>query len=234
MILNILASHYVESAKAATESVVDRDRFLVLATGFLNDAERIERLNIFTILIKGNLMLLRKEYDQALVAFRGSLQQNPTFIPALIGCASILFKQKDFKGALERYQTVLRLNPDISPDVRVPIGICFAELGMEDEAIAAFNRAIELDAENINAIVLASVMNANKSKTPSLSTMERNALLANGNQQLLQAFKMNVKHSVVANEMAERFFSKSLYHKVLEIVCLSDENCSDTTMIHIL
>lgn len=52
--------------------------------------------------------------------------------------------KNQFGPALELYQKVLSLKPNIRPDVRVPIGICYYQLGAIQQARGAFGRALKL------------------------------------------------------------------------------------------
>ncbi len=84
-----------------------------------------------------------RELDQVFNNLKAALKSDPNFIPGLIGLAGAYFLRKNFKLALSFYQKVLSIQPDIQPDVRVPIGICFYNLEMESEALLAFERALE-------------------------------------------------------------------------------------------
>eukprot|EP00842_Homolaphlyctis_polyrhiza_P001933 jgi/Hompol1/2740/HPOL_000629-RA len=141
LILNALASRTIEKAKAETNPQVV-EMLWSRATGFLNEAEQLDNMNIATMVAKGTLMLARQQFDQATYPFRSAIQRDHSCIPAYIGLASTLFHKQDYKAALDAYQTVLKLAPDIKPDVRIPIGICFHRLGMEAEARLAFSQVL--------------------------------------------------------------------------------------------
>lgn len=48
---------------------------------------------------------------------------------------------------------VLRLRPDCHPSVRVGIGLCCSKLGQKDKARAAFERALALEPESVEASI---------------------------------------------------------------------------------
>lgn len=85
-----------------------------------------------------------KDLDKVFANYKSALNIDPNFIPALIGLAGVHYQRKNYKASLTFYQKVLTIQPDIVPDVRMPIGICFYKLDMEDEAIIAFQRVLEL------------------------------------------------------------------------------------------
>ena len=70
------------------------------------------------------------------------LQQDPYNIPALYAMIAVMSNNGDVKGCLAHFQTIFKIDPNIQPDIRVPIGICFHNLGMMKEARSAFERAI--------------------------------------------------------------------------------------------
>lgn len=55
---------------------------------------------------------------------------------------TVLNQKGDIKGCLHIYQTIFKIEPELEPDLRLPIGICFNQLGMTKEAKKSFERAI--------------------------------------------------------------------------------------------
>lgn len=115
--------------------------------------------------IKPNSPTEVRDLDQVFNNFKSSLMLDPNFVPALIGLvalknrkshtnfiltshslpqAGMHFRRKNYRLSLEFYQKILMIQPDIDPDVRIPIGICFLKLDMDEEATLAFSRALEL------------------------------------------------------------------------------------------
>ncbi|KAI8919694.1 hypothetical protein BC831DRAFT_480363 [Entophlyctis helioformis] len=213
LILNSLASYRIESAKAQPAGSPEQTQLLSAATQLLNDAERLNSRNPLTIVGKGNLMLARQNTDQALYEFRAALGLDSRFLPALIGVASAHFIKGEYKDALARYQTILRLKPGIQPDVRVPIGICFHRLNMLAEAQAAFKRAVDLNPSNVDAIALLSLMHTNKARLPSTPEIEREQSSALAGSLLAQGFKTKLPNPVIDAQMAERYFARGEYSK---------------------
>nr|KAJ3422192.1 protein required for normal CLN1 and CLN2 G1 cyclin expression [Polyrhizophydium stewartii] len=204
-ILNAMAARSIELAEA---NAAEFDTHTANATSLLNRAESMDRMNLLTIVGKANLMLVRKQLYQAMYSFRGALQQDANYLPALLGLATVEFQKGDYKAALMHYQRVLVLVPDIQPDVRVPIGLTFYHLGMEAEARAAFSRALELNPENVDALALISVMETNKARNPSTPDKDRGEASKKANSLIYGAYSLHRKHAVIFNQMAERFFLK--------------------------
>lgn len=63
---------------------------------------------------------------------------------ALMGKARWLFSKARYDKALECYQEILRKRPDMDPDPRIGIGLCFWMLNFKDDAKIAWERALEL------------------------------------------------------------------------------------------
>ncbi|KAJ8330997.1 hypothetical protein BDV3_002880 [Batrachochytrium dendrobatidis] len=212
LILNTLASHYIEKAKSESDPSI-HDQFIANATQILNDAERLDRMHLYTIVGKANVMLSRNQLDQALYTFRGALNQEPNFLPALIGSSCVHFLKQDFKSALAGYQTILRINPTIKPDVRIPIGICFHRLGMEKKAHAAFLRAVSLNPDNLDALALLSILENNRAISTTATPEEKNTAMTAAGGYLARGYRQNNRHSIIFNLMSDRFFSKGDYGK---------------------
>ncbi|KAH9247786.1 hypothetical protein BASA84_001432 [Batrachochytrium salamandrivorans] len=212
LILNTLASHHIEMAKSQTEST-KHDQLIANATQLLNDAERLDRLDLYTIVGKANIMLARQQLDQALYTFRGALQQDPNFLPALIGSSCTYFQKQDFKSALSGYQTILSINPNIQPDVRISIGVCFHRLGMEKEAHAAFSKAVAINPENINALALLSILEINRAMSITATQEERDSAQIAASEFLARGYHSNDRHPIIFNQMSERLFLRNTLKK---------------------
>ncbi|KAI8901967.1 hypothetical protein BC833DRAFT_575185 [Globomyces pollinis-pini] len=240
LLLNTLAAYYIESAKSLKENEtlpsatsLEEPRsvrdLLDLASRLVNEAERIVRLNKFTFLGKANIHLIKTrlngsdDIEQALSSFRAALSIDPNFVPALIGLASGFFEKGNYRLALGHYQKVLTLKPDITPDPRIPIGICYYKLDMEDHARLAFERAIKLNPKNETATLFLSMLDFNKSQDASISPKEKRKLLKDASARVMSAYKLDPRNGLCAVQMAERFFDKDL-HKANVMATLALKN----------
>ncbi|KAJ3199379.1 hypothetical protein HK099_003195, partial [Clydaea vesicula] len=158
---------------------------------------------------------LENQFKEAHYEFNTVLKDDPNNVPCLLSSASLYFDTKDFSKALEIYQKILTLAPDLKPDVRNSIGHCFYRLGMLEEARYTFCRVLERDENNVEALISLSIMDWNmfKNTTLELSKEEREIYLKNANARLNKAFKLEPTNSVVNITMADRLFKREDYKK---------------------
>ncbi|KAJ3269385.1 protein required for normal CLN1 and CLN2 G1 cyclin expression [Terramyces sp. JEL0728] len=195
---------------------------LIQAAQLLNESEQISRSDKFTLVAKANLICSRikkgltkhdRDLDQALSSYKQALSFDANFVPALIGIASAYFKKEDYKAALNYYQRVLSHLPDINPDVRVPIGLCFYKLSMYTEARLAFERAVEINPSNSNAKLFLAIMDINESKNESIAPAEKKRLEKRSQQGLAEVYKLNPRNGLVLSQLAEVYLKKKDFHK---------------------
>lgn len=120
-------------------------------------------------------------------------------IPALLGKACILFNMESYADAITQYRKALKINPDCPAAVRVGIGMCFARLKKPEQARIAFDRALELDSNNVSALLGCAILELNK-QTPT-------ALQA-GLKLLTEAYKRDKTNAITLNHLADHFFHK--------------------------
>ncbi|KAK6502709.1 hypothetical protein TWF506_003284 [Arthrobotrys conoides] len=151
----------------ATETT--KDHFLQQATTLLNNIGRYEAdhpayniaravyssLKAAVTNVKAeratNLENAHRIYDEALKRANGSN------MVALMGKARWLFSKARYDKALECYQEILRKKPDMDPDPRIGIGLCFWMLNFKDDAKIAWERALELDPDSKVANLLMGI-----------------------------------------------------------------------------
>ncbi|ORY06104.1 TPR-like protein [Basidiobolus meristosporus CBS 931.73] len=210
-LLNCLASIYLLRAKAAIGT--KKSRCLEDAAKYFNEADRINPRVELTWLGKGLLYMARKQPDDALRQFQLVLDQESDNIPALLGKARIQYHRKQFKAALATYQQILVLNPNGKPDPRIGIGLCFHKLGMLNEAKEAFDRALEV-----------------VSMLTSCGSNDKLEYLEMAVKCLEDGHKINVKHAVISNHLAEQFFFRRQIKKALGFASIASTN-ADTLAI---
>ena len=183
LLINMLVSHLLE--KAANSSTLDRPGVVAEATEYINMAAKFKRRDPLTHVHKGNLSLLTgasNAVESAFYEYSSALKDSKTFVPALLSQASLYSSIGDHTKALKAYQDVLLIYPDIKPDIRVPIGQCYLHFGMIKEARCAFNRALDIDSENAEALTYLSILDWNSSQVSSKD--ESKIHLANSNARL--------------------------------------------------
>lgn len=134
-----------------------KDFYLNLATSTLNEALRIDKNWIVNTLARGTISLMKSalatnpvekktNMDSATKvfeeAYRGQGGKRNMF--AAMARARILFGNKKYAQALEGYQEVLLHRPDMDPDPRIGIGLCYWALGYKDDAKLAWERSLEI------------------------------------------------------------------------------------------
>ena len=147
--------------------VKTKDYWLQAATTILNEASRVNPAFPPLYLARGVLYLLRASLQppskpvgpgsvdhserlesirQAQKCFEDSLKvSGQRNMMALLGAARGAFSIGRYAEALAKYQDVVRQMPKLQdPDPRIGIGCCLWQLGHKDEAMEAWERALEI------------------------------------------------------------------------------------------
>jgi RNA polymerase-associated protein CTR9 len=207
LLLNTLAAYYVERYTGQQEAL------LLEATQLITKSEQVNRLDPFTLVIKGLIQIANGKLDAALYTFRGVTLKEKRFIPALAGLAQTYFLKQDYENALEIYQNILKLNPSVVPDVRVSIGVCFAKLSMPDEAFLAFQRALERDPENLTIQMLLAGLESNE-KYSSLHKMgTKNQMRKRSLGRIKMCFEKQPKNPLLGIQLAHKFLRLNEFKK---------------------
>ncbi|KAJ3071353.1 protein required for normal CLN1 and CLN2 G1 cyclin expression [Podochytrium sp. JEL0797] len=185
-ILHALALHFIESAALASTSRASdptmphdgttrsRGYLLSKATELLNKAENIDSKNVWTAIVRGSLFLASTKLPDSVRAFGFAVSAEPNNLAALMGQGAAQFRSQDYKSALKSYQRILTLYPNLSPDPRLAIGICYYRLQMHSHARLAFERAVELNPENPDALALLARVEWNEAREEgSVEVLER-------------------------------------------------------------
>ncbi|VDO03599.1 unnamed protein product [Rodentolepis nana] len=133
------------------------------------------------------------------------LNQGNPCIQAYLGKACIAFNKQEYKNALLFYRKALMLHPNASPTIRVGIGHCYARLGNVQKARLAFQRALDLDPECVDALVGLAILDLNEKTQESIKQ---------GVQKLSRAYNIDSTNPMVLNHLADHFFYKKEYEKV--------------------
>ncbi|KAK9460004.1 uncharacterized protein V1516DRAFT_678623 [Lipomyces oligophaga] len=130
--------------------------YATLATRELNlTMEAYPSWNV-NLLGRGVLTMLRGTLDSALRVFDETLKSSAgaSNLIAYFGRARVLYSRGNYEEALRLYQQILVSRPNLKPDPRIGIGLCFWQLGFKDDAQMAWSRSLELDPENTSATLL--------------------------------------------------------------------------------
>jgi tetratricopeptide (TPR) repeat protein len=106
----------------------------------INEAHDLDPLSINVNTDKGEILYFSRRYDEAMVAYRSSLEMDNNFMMAhyLLGCA---YEEKGMYGeAADEYQKALALvKVDDYPNLTGYLGRAYALMGRRDEAVKILN-----------------------------------------------------------------------------------------------
>ncbi|KAL0676963.1 hypothetical protein Bca4012_004944 [Brassica carinata] len=194
-ILNALGAYYCYLGKTETKHKEKEDYF-ILATQYYNKASRINMCEPTTWVGKGQLLLAKGEIDNAYQAFTIGLGTSDD-VPALLGQASVEFHRGRFSESLQLYKRVLQLHPGCPAAVRLGIGLCRYKLGQLDKARQAFDRVLQLDPDNVEALVALGIMDLQANDSLGMRK---------GMEKMQQAFEIYPYCASALNYLANHFF----------------------------
>ncbi|KAJ1843892.1 protein required for normal CLN1 and CLN2 G1 cyclin expression, partial [Coemansia sp. RSA 2703] len=207
-LLSLLASMYVQKAKATESGSSERELALQMATTLLNEAERISRNDGKTQVVRGMLALARRQADAALRHFQQAQQGGVRGVAALLGAARVLYGRQQYAQALAAYQQALVLRPGARPDPRIGIGMCLERLGYADDARRALNRAAAVDPQAAAPRILLATMDFNAAKRAAAGDPaqadEAAAHLRAGMEHLRAAYALQPDNAAVLLRLADR------------------------------
>lgn len=195
-ILNALGAYYSYIGKIET-SLKEKDNHFAKATQYYNRASRIDMHESSTWVGKGQLLLAKGDVEQAFNTFKIVLDGDPDNVPALLGQASVQFNRGRYSESLELYKRALRVYPDCPGAVRLGIGLCRYKLGHFERARQAFERVLQLDPENVEALVALGVMDLHANDA---------AGIRRGMERMLLAFQIYPYNALSLNYLANHFF----------------------------
>ncbi|KAI3447198.1 hypothetical protein Pfo_003863 [Paulownia fortunei] len=194
-ILNALGAYYSYLGKIETKQREKEDYF-IQATKYYNKASRIDMHEPSTWIGKGQLLLAKGDVEQAFNAFKIVLDGDRDNVPALLGQACVHFSRGRYSDSLELYKRALQVYP-WAPAVRLGIALCQYKLGRFEKAKQAFHRVLQLDPDNVEALVALGISD--------LQTNEA-AGIRNGMEKMQKAFEIYPYCAMSLNYLANHFF----------------------------
>nr|GEW82826.1 protein CTR9 homolog [Tanacetum cinerariifolium] len=195
-ILNALGAYYSYLGKIESKQREKEEHF-ILATQYYNKASRIDMHEPSTWVGKGQLLLAKGDVDQAFSAFKIVLDGDRDNIPALLGQACVEFNRGKYSNSLEMYKRVLQVYPRCPAAVRLGIGLCRYKLGQFERAKQAFERVLELDPENVEALVALGIVDLQSNEASGI----RRAM-----EKMQRAFDVYPYCATALNYLANHFF----------------------------
>ncbi|EKX35281.1 hypothetical protein GUITHDRAFT_79976, partial [Guillardia theta CCMP2712] len=221
-LLNCLAAYHVQMA-SRTKSRQTKEQHFQKATELFQQADRIDRGVALTFVGKGLIHIAkmslptRKGSDssgdhlmQAGVMFDNAIECDRTCIPAWLGKASVQFNKRQYGEALKSYKQVLRLNPACPPEVRLGLAHCYAALKLDDYALKAFERVVELSPNNVEGLVGLAIIEMNRDPPANLTEEQEGTFVrrqvAKSLKYLKRAYQNNGdQNAVVLNHLANHY-----------------------------
>ncbi|CAZ82941.1 unnamed protein product [Tuber melanosporum] len=229
--LHLLTWLYLERSREAAKNVAEgsaliseaktKDHYLQLATQILNESSRLDPASTLVTLARGVYSVFKASVgtvdknthmDNAAKIFDDAVRTSrATNMLAIMGRARVLYGKGRYERALESYQEVLTKRPDMDPDPRIGIGLCCWHLGHKDDALVAWERALELDPNSKYAHILKALYHLHV--TSNLSEYDPEFI---NNYRLViehtqKAFKLDKQFPLACTTFASHFFIKKGY-----------------------
>lgn len=195
-ILNALGAYYSYLGKIETKQREKEEHF-ILATQYYNKASRIDMHEPSTWVGKGQLLLAKGDVEQACAAFKIVLDGDRDNVPALLGQACVEFNRGRYSESMELYKRALQVHPNCPAAVRLGIGLCRYKLGQFDKARQAFERVLQLDPENVEALVALAIMDLHTNEAIGIRK---------GMTKMQGAFEIYPYSAMALNYLANHFF----------------------------
>ncbi|CAN4084659.1 unnamed protein product [Withania somnifera] len=195
-ILNALGAYYSYLGKIETKQREKEEHF-TMATQYYNKASRIDMHEPSTWVGKGQLLLAKGDIEQAFAAFKIVLDGDRDNVPALLGQACVQFSRGRYSDSLELYKRTLQVYPECPAAVRLGIGLCRYKLGQLEKAKQAFCRVLQLDPENVDALVALAILDLQNNEASGIRR---------GMEKMQRAFEMYPYCAMALNYLANHFF----------------------------
>eukprot|EP01112_Ceratiomyxa_fruticulosa_P010770 TRINITY_DN2864_c0_g1_i24.p1 TRINITY_DN2864_c0_g1~~TRINITY_DN2864_c0_g1_i24.p1 ORF type:complete len:1165 (-),score=325.28 TRINITY_DN2864_c0_g1_i24:196-3690(-) len=219
---NALASYYTQLG-AKERDKKKRGEYFDKATGYFYKSDKIDPHDPLSWVGKALLMIYQgsSKWDQALTSLEGVLESEPNYVPALLGKACILYNKERYKEALGLYAKALEINPMCQGEVRLGIGYCFVKLGKPELAHKAFERVLQFDNNNLDALLALAILEQNLGKQ-SESTLR-----------LKRGYEISPHHPVVLNLLSAYYLRRDDYDRAeaLSAFAQSQSQLLDVTPI---
>ncbi|KAG9103027.1 hypothetical protein FRC06_000428 [Ceratobasidium sp. 370] len=186
-------------------------------TALVSDPGSPESVSTLFYLTKGIYQMTRWSWAGAEKDFEIVLAKHSSNVIALMGKARILYARKQYREALKGFQECLTLNPNMLPDPRIGIGLCFWQLDHRDRALAAWKRAEQVHPDSWYPVLLIGLYLVNLSKDPKLPAQKRQSALVEGANRLKRAWtESKLNNASAATAMSDVFLLKGQLNKALK------------------
>ncbi|PVH66334.1 hypothetical protein PAHAL_1G211100 [Panicum hallii] len=213
-ILNALGAFHTFLGKV--ERAPQKEAHFKDATQYYNRASRIDETEPSTWIGKGQLCVAKGELQMASDSFKIVLDEDGNNFPALLGQASVYFLMGEaeqqhkkslehYRNALDLYKRALRAYSNCPAAVRLGIAFCRYKLGQVEKARQAFQRVLQLDPQNVDALVALAIMDLQTNEETALSSSNHGLLKSHAYYNLARSY-----HSKGDIETAGRYYMASV------------------------
>lgn len=173
-------------------------------------ADNINQVYPPTWIGRGMLNLSLGRVDQARFFFEQlTLRECGEILPALLGMAAVKFAEKDYAGAQSLYGRAMAKFPNCCGSaVRVGFGLACYKLGQMDRAKAAFQRAVDMDPENVEASLGLAVLEMSSLDMTVQDGREYRSKAERVMKMISMANMIDPSNAMVQNHLANHYFWK--------------------------
>jgi RNA polymerase-associated protein CTR9 len=197
-ILNALASCHLATASRERDKSKRKAGF-EQAKKYFNQAQKMDLLNAGSMVGEAVLLLSQGDLERASAKLDSAADYCRGNVPVLLAKACAKFQGGAVEESRRLYREVFALNPSPPPAVRLGLAYTSAKLGQSAVARKAFERALELDPECVEALAGLGVLECNEGRVES------------GMARLGQAHALEPSHPIVLNRLADHFFLRGEY-----------------------
>ncbi|KAI5790268.1 hypothetical protein EDC01DRAFT_788532 [Geopyxis carbonaria] len=233
-IMNCLTWMYLQRSREAGKTAIGGDpngfaapggtkeHYLQQATQMLNRSTQLDphaptnslARGVFSIIKSATSNIAERQHhlDSAAKIFDEAIRssRNGNMV-AQMGKARVMYSRKRYDKALECYQDVLTKRPDMDPDPRIGIGMCFWQLGFRDDARHAWERVLEIDPNS----KVAHILMASYYLHVGSSMNEHDPAFMNNYRKVIdhtqRAYKLDKNFPLACTTFASHFFVKKGY-----------------------
>ena len=184
MILNALSFYYCACSFNATTQA-QRDEYITEASQYISKSDNLDIIDKANWISKGFRLLSENALENASYFFNNAQQIDQRCMPAILGKAVIYFNKENYVEALRCYRTILSSCPFAPPNIRLGIGLCHYKLGNTHYARLAFNRVLQLQPNDADALVYLAILDFEAGNYKSYLDLLAQAYQANHNQPLV-------------------------------------------------
>lgn len=205
------------------------EKLMKSAKEYLDQASRVNSYDSGYRAAYGIYLMLDNKLDDALREFDNAIKLGVSSVAgtqksgggggemlAYIGKANIAFRKGKYKDASDGFKTVISLYPGCPSSVRVGLGLCFYHMGNTGRAYECFDRALELNPSDVDALVSLAIIEIGlSSEVEGLGTttaeIAKNQQIARSlrtkaEAKLQKAYAIDGNNSLVLTHLANRFF----------------------------